>query len=203
MKKRPARALLKASVLVVSESGTEGILVKPRKPKRSKSWELPGGKIDEGESLPAGACREVLEETGARVQLEAMVALYKCMRQDELMFLFLGRWADGELQPDLDEIGEVRWEPLDRAAETIRCPLNRQRIHDCVNFSGSPLYRLIRKRPFETIESWDLGPASLEGFEFLSERRQVHPGQRLASPSPKPLRWWPFGRRRSEAEAIS
>jgi|GEM_PF-4300165 len=178
MKPRPAVALLNATVLAVSSDGRKGLLVKPRKRKRGmRSWELPGGKIDEGESLPAGACREVWEETGIEVQLEAMTALYKCARQDGLMFVFLGRCVEGKLGPRSKEIGSARWEPLETIRAKIKCDLHRQRVEDCLNFSGSPVYRLIRKSPFEIYESWDLGPSSLEGFHFLAGNRNAGVGR--------------------------
>jgi len=174
MKPRPAVALLNATVLAVSSDGRQGLIVKPRKRKRGiRSWELPGGKIDEGESLPAGACREVWEETGMEVQLEAMTALYKCARQDGLMFVFLGRCVGGRLQPRSREIEEARWERLEKIEERIKCGLHRQRVADCLSFAGSPVYRLIRKHPFEIYETWDLGPSSLEGFHFLAGREDA------------------------------
>ncbi|MDF1825495.1 MAG: NUDIX hydrolase [Verrucomicrobiales bacterium] len=167
MKTKPAVALLNATVLVVSKDGKSGLLIKPS--KRRKSWELPGGKIDRRESLPAGAVREVLEETGIRVRLEAMTALYKCSRQDGLYFVFIGREEGGELRPEPGEISKVNWFPLESITASIKCGLNRQRIEDCLNFSGSPMYRLVRRRPYELIETWDLGPSSLDSLGFLED----------------------------------
>ncbi len=167
-KARPAVALLNATVLTVSHDGRHGLLVKPRKRKRGiRSWELPGGKIDQGESLPAGAVREVLEETGVRVKLETMTALYKCAQQDGLMFVFIARCLGGELAPCTREIDSVCWEPLENLTEKVKSPLHRQRVDDCLSFTGSPVYRLIRKHPFKIYETWDLGPSSLADFHFL------------------------------------
>lgn len=184
MKKKPAIALLNATVLVVSKCGTNGLLIKPK--KRRKSWELPGGKIDRRESLPAGAAREVLEETGIRVRLEAMTALHKCARQDGLYFVFIGRELGGELRPEPGEISEVGWIPLETITETIDCGLNRQRVEDCLNFSGSPMYRLVRRRPYELIETWDLGPSSLESLDFLEDLGEENEEQPAPAKDPEP-----------------
>lgn len=161
MKRPLIRAAIKASVLVLSPNGQEAVLVKPK--KRGRDWELPGGRIDPGESLCDGACREVFEETGIRIQLESTVAIYKFASRDDLMFLFLGRWLEGMLQPDPDEIANACWEPLETASAKIHSKLNRQRFHDCVQFGGAPVYRLIQKSPFQLLGCWSLGPTPLPG----------------------------------------
>lgn len=155
MKKKPALALVNATVFVVSECEGEVLLIRPR--KRSRNWELPGGKIDRRESLPSGACREVSEETGIGIELGPLAAIYKCARQDSLMFVFLGRFRDGQIRPQPEEVREVRWAPIDSLEEMVDCGLNRQRIKDCLNYAGSPVYRSIQKRPFELYETLDLG----------------------------------------------
>lgn len=161
MKRPSVRAALKASVLVLSPNGQETVLVKPR--KRGREWELPGGKIDPGESLFEGACREVFEETGIRIRLESTVAIYKFTGRDDLMFLFVGHWLEGLLRPDPDEIADACWEPLGTSAAKIRGKLNRQRFHDCLHSNGSPVYRLIQKSPFQLLGCWSLGAATLPG----------------------------------------
>lgn len=40
------------------------------------SWGLPGGYVEVGESVAAAAAREVLEETGVRVELGRLVGVY-------------------------------------------------------------------------------------------------------------------------------
>lgn len=164
MKKKPALALVNATVFVVSECESEVLLIRPR--KRSRNWELPGGKIDRRESLPSGARREVSEETGIEIELGPLAAIYKCARQDSLMFVFLGRFRDGQLRPQLEEVREVRWAPIDSVREMVECGLNQQRISDCLNYNGAPVYRLIQKRPYELYETLDLGfnPARITGF---------------------------------------
>ena len=39
-------------------------------------WELPGGNVDPGEKVEQGAVREVLEETGLRVDIIRLVGVY-------------------------------------------------------------------------------------------------------------------------------
>lgn len=82
------------------------------------TWTMPGGKLEFGETLAAGAAREIAEETGINVDerdLE-LVSLADNVLPD-VHFVTVGfvcRKASGEasvMEPD--EITEWRWFPLD------------------------------------------------------------------------------------------
>jgi acetyl-CoA carboxylase carboxyl transferase subunit beta len=51
------------------------LLVKRGRPPRAGTWSLPGGKVEAGESLAEAVVREVLEETGVRVQAGQVVSV--------------------------------------------------------------------------------------------------------------------------------
>jgi 8-oxo-dGTP pyrophosphatase MutT (NUDIX family) len=57
-----ARVVLVADGLVLLQQGFD-----PAKPKAGSWWITPGGGLNDGESVEAGAVREVFEETGLRV----------------------------------------------------------------------------------------------------------------------------------------
>ena len=61
-----------AAGVVVFRPGREVLLV--HRPKYD-DWSFPKGKLDRGESAPAAAVREVLEETGLRVRLGVPLAV--------------------------------------------------------------------------------------------------------------------------------
>lgn len=42
---------------------------------RNRQWYLPGGKLEKNETIEEGIIREMLEETGAEVQVEKMVCI--------------------------------------------------------------------------------------------------------------------------------
>lgn len=75
-------------------------------------WCLPGGSVDEGESLAQAAVREAREETGLEVKLERLVGIYSRPRwRDESthVVLFAARPAGGSLRPDPQEVLEARF----------------------------------------------------------------------------------------------
>ena len=69
--KGTTKAILAAGAVVTREHPTRGTEVVLVHRKRYDDWTLPKGKLDAGESLPACAVREVLEETGVSVRLGA------------------------------------------------------------------------------------------------------------------------------------
>jgi 8-oxo-dGTP pyrophosphatase MutT (NUDIX family)/phosphohistidine phosphatase SixA len=64
-----AKPILAAGVVVTRQHPTRGTEVVLVHRKRYDDWTLPKGKLEAGESLPACAVREVLEETGVTTRL--------------------------------------------------------------------------------------------------------------------------------------
>jgi 8-oxo-(d)GTP phosphatase len=65
----PVRPILAGGSVVTREHPTRGIEVVIIHRKRYDDWTLPKGKTEAGESIPASAVREVLEETGTTIRL--------------------------------------------------------------------------------------------------------------------------------------
>jgi 8-oxo-dGTP diphosphatase len=80
-------------------------------------WELPGGKVDEGESPLSALHREVLEELGVRIRLGAHVpgplpgATWPLGDRYE-MLVWLAEVVEGEPAP-IEDHDELRWLRLD------------------------------------------------------------------------------------------
>jgi 8-oxo-dGTP diphosphatase len=83
--------------VVIQLPGDRVVLVERRHPPLG--WALPGGFVDEGETLEAAAVREAREETGLEVELTEQFHAYSDPRRDPrrhtISTVFIGR-AGGE-----------------------------------------------------------------------------------------------------------
>jgi len=93
--------------------------------KGEGTWSMPGGKLDFGESFEEGARREVLEETGIRINKLKVI----CINNDMVPtahFVTIGLFSDDfEGDPKVmepDEITEWRWFDLDHLPEKVFFP---------------------------------------------------------------------------------
>ena len=99
-------------------------------------WELPAGRIDEGESALPAAKRELLEETGYSAQKwEKALYFYSSPGfVDETMTLFLARGLKrGTAKPEEDEFISKRLFPLSSLLNMIR----KHSISDAKTIAGA------------------------------------------------------------------
>jgi len=84
-------------------------------------WSLPKGKVDPGEITPCTAVRECDEETGYRVSLISRLPTvrYQASGESKEVDYWIGSVRDDEgFAPD-DEVDEIRWVPVNEAAEFL------------------------------------------------------------------------------------
>lgn len=98
-------------------------------------WCLPGGGVEDGESLAEAAIREAKEETGMDVELTRLVGVYSRiggMWNDVHAVLFAARPVGGELCLQPGETVEVKYFPFDEIPEDVLFG-HRKRIEDAIN----------------------------------------------------------------------
>jgi ADP-ribose pyrophosphatase len=125
-------------VLAISESRREPRVLLERQYRYAADqflWELPAGRVDEGETELEAAKRELMEETGytaARWQL-AVKYFASPGFVDETMAIYLAReLRPGKAQPESDESIQKRLVPVSDAVQKIMSG----KIHDGKTIAG-------------------------------------------------------------------
>lgn len=75
---------------------------------KSGSWGLPGGYAERGEKLEETLCRELQEETGYRIQVQALLRIVSGYKL-RLEASYVGYLIGGTLQLDPKEVIEARF----------------------------------------------------------------------------------------------
>ena len=85
-------------------------------------WICPGGRLEPGETMAEGACREVLEETHLEIELGRLLPPFETivkggdgLRLHVIYVDFLAEVVSGRLRPDSD-VGEAEWWDLETLA---------------------------------------------------------------------------------------
>lgn len=118
---------------------------------RKRGWEIPQGRVEEGEDLLGAARREVLEETGVEVDLGPLATVWtKLSPPAALIFTFLAAWRSGDLTAS-DESLELGWFPADEAREKVTHPVNRDRLQTLLDFDGRIVYRAYGTSPYRVL----------------------------------------------------
>ena len=118
-----------AGGLVIDESGTRGLLIGRIDQKDATRarllWSLPKGHIEEGESPEQAALREVAEETGIESEIARSLGVIDFWfmaggkRIHKTVHHFLFREKGGLLAPQVSEVDEVAWFPLEEIVERL------------------------------------------------------------------------------------
>jgi ADP-ribose pyrophosphatase len=101
-----------AVMMAVDEKNRVMLVRQYRLPAKQSLWEIPAGKIDDGENALQAAKRELIEETGLRAKKwKKLVSFFPSPGYvEEKMTIFLAtELTQGEAQPMEDERIETKW----------------------------------------------------------------------------------------------
>ena len=138
--------ILVTSGLIRNDEG-QLLLVK----HRLRGWELPQGRVEEGEGLIFALSREILEETGVTVSHARLAVIWsKVTHPAAVIFCFVARYASGSLQPS-EETPEVAWCTDAEARRLVSHPVNRDRIHSLLSHNGILQLRSYATGPYRIL----------------------------------------------------
>ena len=127
-----------AGGLVVDASGTKGLLIGRLDAKDVKRerllWSLPKGHIEPGETPEQAAVREVKEETGIESEIDKSLGVIDFWfmasgkRIHKTVHHFLFKEVGGQIAPQVSEVDDVRWFPLDEIVSKLAYPDEKKLI---------------------------------------------------------------------------
>jgi len=129
-----------AVMMPVDNRGRILLVRQYRLPARQYLWELPAGRVDEGESVLKAAKRELVEETGYRAKTWKKLAEFYpspgFLAEKMTIFLATGL-IEGESKPMEDERIQTRWFAARELGEWIKAG----KIRDAKTMIGFCRYR--------------------------------------------------------------
>lgn len=134
-----ARELLPAAFAIVRDGLGRVLMV-----RRADDgyWELPGGRVEVGESASVAVVREVAEETGVTIRVTGLAGVYSdpghvlaypCGNVYQQFAVCFHAFTPGsDARPDGDETSAVAWFDAEQATQLDMHPAMRQRLTDAL-----------------------------------------------------------------------
>lgn len=101
-------------------------------PKRG--WEIPGGRVEEGESLSSAVIRETKEETGIEIEIIKFCGIFQNVKESVCNTIFLARPIRGEFRTSSESL-EIGFFTVEEALHKITWKSFREQIEYCMNCS--------------------------------------------------------------------
>ncbi|WP_242057417.1 NUDIX hydrolase [Pseudalkalibacillus hwajinpoensis] len=130
----PPKHIVSAASVILNEDNEMLLIKGPR-----RGWEMPGGQVEEGESLIDAAVREAKEESGADIEVVKFCGVFQNVKSSISNNMFLARFVGGELTTTPESL-EVGFFTIPTALEMVTWKNFRQRIEYCLNEAQHPFY---------------------------------------------------------------
>jgi ADP-ribose pyrophosphatase YjhB (NUDIX family) len=130
---------------VVRDGAGRILLIKTAK----TGWELPGGRVEQGEDFLTALTREVREETGCAIDVGRLTGVTSHMEVPHItIFTFLCRHIAGAPYPGDDSL-DAGWFAVDTAVDFVTHPVEQVRLTDALGDGQGVIYRAYRRLPSE------------------------------------------------------
>lgn len=109
------------AIIVKYKNGKPEVLLQYRGRNDLKDWSFPKGGMEEGETPEETAKREVMEETGLKIEMiKVLPTLYYHNQHDGEVrqYMFLAKPITNETRPEFSR-DKVEWVGLDKVAEKL------------------------------------------------------------------------------------
>lgn len=130
----PPKHIVSAATIVINELGEILLIKGPR-----RGWEIPGGQVEEGESLKDAAIRETKEETGMDIEVLKFCGVFQNVNNSICNTLFLAKPVGGKLTTSPESL-VVGFYPIEQALELVTFNNFKERIEYCLDETRHPFY---------------------------------------------------------------
>lgn len=144
MLKKSTALKVRAAVILIKDEKI--LLVKHQKRQRSY-WVLPGGTVEEGETIEETAKREIKEETDLEIALGELLFINEAIPRDGhrhiIDFCFTGKILEGDLKISKEDVlREARFFNISDFDDLVFYPDIKEELKEGwkKNFSGKPKY---------------------------------------------------------------
>ncbi|WP_152655588.1 NUDIX hydrolase [Oceanobacillus sp. CFH 90083] len=130
----PPKHIISAATIVRNENNELLLIKGPR-----RGWEMPGGQVEEGESIREAAIRETKEESGIDVEILKFCGIYQNVNRSICNTLFLAKPVGGGFTTTSESL-DVEFFPVEQALEMVKARNFRERIEHYLDENKHPLY---------------------------------------------------------------
>ena len=119
---------------------------------KRRGWEMPGGTIEQGETITEALKREIQEESGILCEPEHLTGIYQNLIVKDgygplegmkippiVNLAFVCKYISGKASSSV-ESEDVRWVTPEEATRMVTHPLYAQRLSDILQFDGSVVF---------------------------------------------------------------
>ncbi len=124
--------IVSAAAIVINDKNELLLIKGPR-----RGWEMPGGQVEEGESLSHAAIRETKEESGIDIEIIKFCGVFQNVGNSICNTLFLAKPIGGELIQTSESL-ESGYFPIEEALKKVEWKDFRQRIEYCLRPEMQP-----------------------------------------------------------------